>query len=134
MFRRLGRGDATALSQIYVEVEENPNCDYLPQQAFQALEPPREAAALLLDDGPRPGPHVVVGWSSRGGGSPTAVTYAKVTDSGAGASLLVSGGDYGIRIRPAGSDSPWRIHDPEQWGEPYLLLDPAIRIETLEES
>ncbi|MBI4218700.1 MAG: hypothetical protein HY682_01055 [Chloroflexi bacterium] len=120
------------MTQIYVEVEDNPNCGYSPQQAFQVLGPPCQAPAVLIHEiGARPGPHVVVGWSSKDGGTPCPVTCVKVTDSGAGVSLLISGGDYGIRLRPAADHGPWDLGDARQWGEPYMLLDPAIRVEAM---
>ena len=46
----------------------------------------------------------------------------KVDDSGEGVALLIDGGDAGLRLKPAAHASPWRLDDPEQWGEPYLLL------------
>jgi hypothetical protein len=120
------------LAQVYVEVEESPNCSYSPLQTFQTLEPPRTSAALRVSDiSGRPGTHDVVGWCSHAGGSPCPVAYVRVTDSGAGSSLLVSGGDFGLRVRPAGSPGPWSIDDLDQWGEPYLLLDPAATVEPL---
>lgn len=117
------------MPQIYVEVEESPNCEYSPLQTFQALEPPRTAAALVVSEvaGGR-GAHSVVGWCSDRGGSPCAVTYARVTDSGSGSSLLVSGGDYGIRLKPAGDRTSWAIGAAGQWGEPYMLLDPNVAV------
>ena len=35
---------------------------------------------------------------------------------------MVCGGDWGIRLRPEGSDEEWDLNSPDQWGEPYLML------------
>jgi hypothetical protein len=120
------------LAQVYVEVEESPNCAYSPLQTFQALEPPRTSTGVRIASASgRTGPHDLVGWCSDAGGSPCEVTCVRVTDSGAGSSLLVWGGDFGVRLRPSGSRRPWSVHDTEQFGEPYLLLDPAAVVEPL---
>lgn len=121
------------MAQIYVEVEENPNCDYSPLQTFQTLEPPRSAVALLVPEvTARQGAHAVVGWCSDRGGSPCAVIYARVTDSGSGSSLLISGGDFGIRLKPVGDRTPWAVGAAGQWGEPYMLLDPNAAVRPVE--
>ena len=121
------------MAQVWVEVEENPNCAYSPLQTFEAKQPERSASALLVQAvaGKR-GPHIVVGWSSEGGGSPCPVRFALVGDSGAGVSLLVAGGDYGVRLRPASSASPWALGAGDQWGEPYMLLDPETEVRVIE--
>ncbi|MBI2964694.1 MAG: hypothetical protein HYY34_00660 [Chloroflexi bacterium] len=121
------------MAQIYVEVEENPNCAYSPLQTFQTLEPPKTATALVVPEvsGGR-GAHAVVGWGSARGGSACPVTYARVTDSGAGSSLLISGGDFGIRLKPLGDRTPWKIGAAGQWGEPYMLTDAAAAVTPIE--
>ncbi len=113
------------MPQVWVEVEENSNCSYSPQQVFESRGPEMLADVLTIPavSGHR-GEHVAIGWSSEGGGSPCPVRYALVADSGAGVSLLVAGGDYGLRLRPATATGPWRIGDPRQFGEAYLLLPP----------
>ncbi len=121
------------MPQVWVEVEESPNCAYSPLQTFEAKGPERTADALLVPEvaGHR-GPHVVVGWCSERGGTPYPIRYALVGDSGAGTSLLIAGGDCGIRLRPAHSDSPWDLSAMDQWGEPYMLLDPEAEVRIIE--
>ena len=48
--------------------------------------------------------------------------YAPVSDSGQAQVHLVFGGDWGIRMKPDESTSDWDIDDPEQFGEPYVML------------
>ncbi len=121
------------MPQVWVEVEENPNCSYSPQQVFEARGPEMTADALLVPEvSGHDGPHEVVGWSGDLGGSPCPVRYVLVGDSGAGVSLLVAGGTFGIRLRPVGSRSPWRIGSADQWGEAYMLLDPSAPVSAIE--
>lgn len=112
------------MGRIYIDVEENPNCGYHPMQTFETQTPERETDELWIPGVPgADGPHVVVGWCSDDNGSPCPVTLVEVTDSGAAVSLLVVGGDYGLRVKPEGSGG-WSIDAAGQWGEPYMLLDP----------
>ena len=121
------------MAHIYVEVEENPNSWYLPMQVFELRGDVHTARAIRVDGLAGDGDlQDVVGWSSAAGGSPCEVTYAEVSDSGAAASILVMGGDYGVRMRPAGGQGPWSLEDRAQHGDPYLLLDPATRITPLQ--
>ncbi len=114
------------MGRIYVDVEENPNCGYHPMQTFETQTAEREVAELWVPGvSGADGPHVVVGWCSNGDGGPCPLTLVEVTDSGAAVSLLVVGGDYGLRIKPAVSGD-WSIDAPDQWGEPYMLLDPNV--------
>ena len=117
------------MPQVYVEVEESPNCSYFPMQVFEARGAEQQASELVVPEvsGAR-GPHAICGWCSEDGGSPCPVRWVEVGDSGAGTSLLVVGGDFGIRLKPAGSKAHWRPDDPAQWGEPYMLLDPDIEV------
>jgi hypothetical protein len=121
------------MPQIWVEVEDSPNCPYSPMQTFEAKGPELQADALLVPGvSGHTGPHVIVGWHSEGGGTRCPARYALVGDSGAGISLLVAGGDNGIRLRPAGSGTPWSLDSPDQWGEPYMLLDPDAPVRAIE--
>ena len=112
---------------ISLEVESNDNCDGLSMQVFEVKEepapvlqvrfyPPREAGGgpeTLCD---------VTGWQSDDGGSPCPAYFAPVSDSGEGVAYLVFGGDWGLRLRPAGANEPWDIGSRRQWGEAYILL------------
>ena len=112
---------------ITVEVEPSRNCDYHPQQVFEAMEQPWPVSRVRTDrpDGSY-GWCLVTGWCGDDDGSPCDALCAKVGDSGSGFSFLVYGGDCGLRLMPAGHDANWSLDDPNQWGEPYLLLaDPT---------
>ena len=65
--------------------------------------------------------NALVGWTSSG--TACQAFAQKVSDSGDGTALLVrSGGDAGLRLRAEHDHSTWRLDDPAQWGEPFLLL------------
>ena len=45
-----------------------------------------------------------------------------VIEGSEGRAILVYGGDWGVRLRPAESEALWSIDDPDQWGETHLVL------------
>ena len=108
---------------IYIEVEENDNCDYMPMLLYEAQQDPVPVASLnLAEPGKPPGVYRVTGWSSQDGGTPCPAMYVPVSDSGQAVVHLVYGGDWGIRVKPEDSDHDWDLNSPDQWGEPYLML------------
>ena len=111
---------------ICVEVEENANCEYVPLLADEARGSPAPIARVRLFELDRPrGVYQVTGWSSAGAGSPCPAAYAPVSDSGQAEVHLICGGDWGVRLKPDGSDEDWDIASPNQWGDPYLMLTDA---------
>ena len=125
------RGDA--VDQLWVEVEENPNSEYLPMRVFETQNEVTEANSIEVEGlSPDGGAEVIVGWSSDGDGTPTGVQFGDVTDSGSAVSVLVVGGDYGLRIRPTTSTGPWSLGNDDERGEPYLLLPPETQIKVIE--
>jgi hypothetical protein len=120
------------MGRIYIDVEESPNCAYHPMQTFETRTSEREVNELWISGVPgKKGGHLIVGWSSDNDGSPCALTLVRVTDSGAAVSLLVAGGDFGLRIKPEDS-GVWSLSAADQWGEPFMLLDPNAAIRDIE--
>lgn len=112
---------------VEVDVEGGGNSDLSMVRMFDAMEAPRQVttiAAAMRPDGWE-GPSMVTGWSSDG---PCPAYAVRVMDSGDGSVLLVYGGDEGIRLRPAKTESDWDLEDHEQWGEPCLLLPPDAEV------
>ena len=108
---------------IYIEVEDNANCEYMPLMLYEAHADAVPIMRIVLDEpGRPPGVYQVTGWSSEGDGSPCPAMYAPVSDSGQAVVHLVFGGDWGIRMKPAESTAGWNIDAPEQFGEPYVML------------
>jgi hypothetical protein len=118
------------LEYIYLEVEENDNCDYMPMQVYEPQATSRIIVQVLLEEPDRPhGVYHVTGWSSEGDGTPVDAMYAPVSDSGQARAHLIYGGDWGLRLKPVDLDETWDIGSANQFGEPYLILldDSAIQ-------
>ena len=108
---------------IYIEVEENDNCEYMPMLAYEARAESIPMARVRLFEPDHPhGVYQVTGWSSDGDGTPSPAQYAPVSDSGQAVVHLVYGGDWGVRMKPDSDEGVWDIDNPDQWGEPYLML------------
>ena len=114
---------ASVPESIYLEVDDNANCEYMPLMLYEAHAGAVPVSRLVLDEpGRPPGVYRVTGWSSEDNGSPCAAMYAPVSDSGQAQVHLVFGGDWGIRMKPDESTADWSLDDPEQFGEPYVML------------
>ena len=111
---------------IEVDVSEGPNSPLPVNRMFSAMEEPRPVSRVWTSraDGVDEW-WEVVGWSGDG---PSQGYAAAVEDSGEGAALLLYGGDWGIRLKPLGSTEPWDLENPDQWGEPCLLLEPDTQV------
>lgn len=103
---------------MYLEIEENPNCEATPLQVFQTLSPARRVQQMKLH---REGRQVLCWVTGIDKGGAFCPVYAqKVSDSGGGVSMLVYGGAWGIRFKPVDREQdPWDFSDSHQWGEPY---------------
>ena len=111
------------MAQLLIAIEENQNSGSFPLHAFELLSTPQRYTNLTVEL-PGPGASIeVVGWCSENGGAPCPVFAALVADTDAGKATLLYGGDQGVRIRPAGSQTPWSLADPDQHGAPYLQFD-----------
>jgi hypothetical protein len=110
-------------SYTHVEVEANDNTPMMAQQVYKNLGLPFRVVRVRLYEGEPEGKlYDVAGWSSAGGGSPVDAYAVQIEDSSAGAAFLVYGGDWGIRLRPAGSEEAWSIDAADQLGETHLVL------------
>jgi hypothetical protein len=108
---------------IWVETEENPNCEWMPLQVYESHESSKPIRLVTLEDPNYPrGIYGVSGWSSVGGGTPCPALFAPVSDSGQAVVYLVYGGDWGIRLRPEIYTGNWSIKNTYEHGEPYLML------------
>ena len=123
------RGGLKWSNRLMIDIEENDNCGYFPIQVFETQSKPQTAALITIPSIPgNDEPHEVVGWCSDNGGTPCEATAVQVGDSGSGQALMIHGGDEGIRLRPASSNSPWVLGADDQIGEPYLLLQASVRL------
>ena len=109
---------------VIIEIPPNPNCEVVEMRVFHDLEPPRPVSQVRLErERESPQWYEIVAWTLAGTAQPALVQ--KVDDSGEGVAFLIHGGDAGLRLRPAGSDEPWQLNQPQQWGLPFLLTTDA---------
>ena len=95
---------------IFIQVEQNPNCDPIDGLVFQPKTAPRAVKRVrVLHDGAVCWCDVVAVDES---GGITPALASLVDDSGDGHCYLISGGAWGLRLST----------DERQFGEPYLLL------------
>ena len=115
------------MAQVWIDIEDNDNCGYSPMQTFEVRGVGRSAASVVLESVTGvDGRCEVVGWSDIGRSE---VRVVAVGDSGAGESILVHGGNHGIRMRASGDSSEWSLDSSAEFGEPYLLLPSGSEIE-----
>ena len=108
---------------IYIEIEDNDNCDYMPLQVYEARADPMPIRWVRLFEPDRPhGIYEVTGWDSEDEGTPCPAMYVPISDSGQAEAHLICGGDWGVRLKPLSSDEEWDLGSLHQWGEPYLVL------------
>lgn len=107
---------------IIEEIEENPNCRGADMMRFREIGPRRKVVQVrLYHEDPKGKGYWVTGWGD--GDRPETEAFVQpVEDSGSGVAYLLTGGAYGLRFRPVESAGPWRLDDPAQWGEPFLLM------------
>lgn len=112
------------MAMFMFEVEENPNCEGMPQLIFNTLAEGRQISHVkAARTGGQTTFHRITGWSSAGGGAPSPAYVVKIEESGSGVGWLVYGGDWGVRLMPPGVTEAWGLASKTQWGEPYLLLN-----------
>ena len=109
------------IAMITLEIPPNPNCDAMELRLFNSLAPPQSAGHVRLDRGTGQARWFeVTGWTKTGERCPA--WAQKIDDSGEGVAFLLYGGDAGLRLRPMERPGPWQLGDPEQWGEPFLIV------------
>jgi hypothetical protein len=108
---------------MILEVEDSPNFEGSYFIRFKELSPPRRITHIKsYERNPQGEWCAVTGWCDDPD-QPLCPAYSqRVEDSGAGLAFLVYGGNWGIRLKPESHTHAWNLHDPDQWGEGYLLL------------
>jgi hypothetical protein len=103
---------------ILLQIPENPNCDAMDAQVFQCRSAARTVTHVLCDRNGRMAWCAVTGIDEGGAQCPAAACI--VEDSGDGACWLVTGGEWGLRLREG--EGKWDFADTTQWGAQYFLL------------
>jgi len=108
---------------MYVEVESNSNCGNSVFLRFRELDLARPVGQVRVYDRVSTGEWCwVTGWQDDVSAPRCPAVAQPVEDSGAGVVYLVSGGNWGIRLKPLEPNEVWSLENPRQWGEAYLLL------------
>ncbi len=106
-----------------VEVEQNDNSLMSTDHVFSSSGPTFIVKQVRIYEGEPEGKLCrITGWSSAAGGSPVPALGVQIDDSSQGIAYLVYGGDWGVRLAPVDSDTPWSMSDPDQWGETHLVM------------
>jgi hypothetical protein len=95
---------------IFIQIDENPNCDAMDGLVFQPKAPPREVKRVRVA---RDGVSVwcdITGLDE--GGERVAAMASPIDDSGDGNCYLITGGSWGLRLRT----------ESGEFGEPYIVL------------
>ena len=106
-----------------IEIPPNPNCAPVELRVFHDLEPPRPVTQVRLErqaPSGQPSWCDVTGWTLDA--RPCPALLRKIDDSGEGVAFLLSGGEAGLRLRLSAHPTPWRLEDPRQWGDAFIIL------------
>ncbi len=108
---------------MLVLIEANENCPEGGSWRFNAIEPSRPVARIRLYERLSQGEWFqVIGWTGRPDQPICPAVAQKIDDSGLGVAYLVTGGDCGVRLKPADDPEPWSTEDRRQWGAPYVVV------------
>lgn len=106
---------------VVIDIPPNPNCASVDTRIFPAVSSAQPVSQVrLARQAEEASWHDVTGWTSTG--TPCPAMIQKVDDSGEGVAFLLHGGEAGLRLKPAGRSTAWRLDDAAQWGEPYLIV------------
>ncbi len=105
---------------MQIEIESNPNCEGSEQFEFKTLGSPRPVSAIRIGPEGKESMCDIIGVEKDG--SFIGAFAVKIADSGSGYAYFISGGAWGIRLRPAEfQKEPWDLSDRHQWGEPFKI-------------
>jgi len=105
---------------MIIEVEDNPNCQGSGQFVFRELEPPKIIKGIKVVERGKEIMCEVAGVGEEG--VFTEARAVKIADSGAGFAYLITGGGWGIRLRPETyAAEAWDLSNQHQWGEPFKI-------------
>lgn len=95
---------------MFIQIDENPNCEAVAGLVFQPRSEPRPVTRVLRERNGREIWCDLTGLDA--GGQPCPAMACLIDDSGEGGCQLVFGGQWGLRLKD----------EAGEWGEPYLML------------
>jgi hypothetical protein len=120
---------------VLLLIDANDNCAEGGSWRFNELEPPRPVARVrLYDSAPMGCWFEVVGWNDDPDRPVCGATMRKIDDSGSGVAFLITGGVWGVRLKPVEDPSEWSLRDDQQRGKPYLIVPSINDVETVEQA
>jgi hypothetical protein len=105
---------------VFIQIDQNPNCETVPGLVFQPRTGPVPVARVLRERNGQETWCDITGLDA--GGHPCPAMACLIDDSGEGGCQLVFGGEWGLRLKEKSNGHLWDLDDPEQWGEPLLML------------
>jgi hypothetical protein len=115
---------ASTEPSVYIQIDQNPNCDALDGQVFQPRSKPQEITEVIMLSEAGPQWCQVTGVAE--GGATCPALACLIDDSGDGACYLIYGGAWGLRFKRG--SAAWDLEDSAQWGEAYLLLPGSAEV------
>jgi hypothetical protein len=105
---------------MQIEVDDNPNTRGGGQFVFQELEAAKTIVGIHADWRGQEVECDLVGVDE--GGVWVQAYAQKIADSGAGFAFLITGGAWGVRIKPRiFASEVWNLESKNQWGEPFKI-------------
>jgi hypothetical protein len=109
---------STMEPQVFIQIDENPNCARMDGLVFQPRTAPRAVSQVRTVRGGTEMWCEITGIGESGAECPAMACL--IDDSGDGACYLIFGAAWGLRLNIG--ERGWDLNDPDQWGETYLLL------------
>jgi hypothetical protein len=114
---------------MYLDIDANDNLPAAAIATFKETAAGRRIAAVrLLRDGAWSW-CAVTGWDD----GAVAAWFTPIEESGDGPARLLHGGAHGLRLAAVAAPGlasavRWDVHDPAQWGEPFLIVRPEAEV------
>jgi hypothetical protein len=114
---------------MYLDLDANDNLPAPAMATFKETAPGRRIAAVRLERDGAWAWCAITGWDA--GAVPAWST--PIEESGDGPARLLHGGGQGLRLAAiaapaAAATVRWDVHDPAQWGEPFLIIRPEAEV------
>ena len=112
---------------MYIDIEANDNLEEDAMATFAVIGDAGQLTRIRLWRCDAWVWCAITGWSEAG---PVTARIMPIEESGDGPALLVTGGDWGLRLAALPDEAApmprWDLDDTTQWAEPFLICRPDI--------